>query len=457
MSGRLYSLSGRLILWLATGGIVLWVVTFAVTVALIRHELDEAFDSALQETAQQILPLAVTSIEDRGGGARELIVPPGHKEFLTYLVRDREGKILMRSHDAQPELFPPKPQTGFITTSQHRIYGESGIQGTLFVEVAEPLRHRVEAATETTFGSLLALAIMLPLGLLGIRVIVRRAIRPVHELRLQIGERRAGNLAPLNDPSLPIELAPIADAVSQLMERLGRSLEAERTFSANCAHELRTPIAGALAQIQNLLPSLPQGNLRKQGSEIEMSIRRFGRIAEQLMQLARAEGGLLLSPEPTDLAPVLRHVIDEFERDSRLSGRLVFSSEHEGPLKSRLDVDAFGILMRNLIENALRHGAGEEPTEVRIDSAGLIHVINDCPILAAEELATISRAFVRGPRSTEGAGLGLAIVHALVRSAGLGLHLDSPPQGRKTGFEAILRPWPEADGTNPTKSRTSGP
>ena len=434
-----YSLRRRLAVGLASGFAALWLAGVIVSGLVVRHELDEAFDSALQESAQRLLSLAVVEILDHEGERRERRIAAlgPHDEFLTYLVRDRAGAILLRSHDAVPSVFPARPQAGFNDTPTHRIYGESAISETIFIQVAEALDHRREATVEAMLGLVLPLALFVPISVFGVWWLVRRSMRPVINLRSQIERRGAGDLSPLATSGLPEEVDGIAEAVNRLMDRLDRSLQAERSFASNSAHELRTPIAGALAQTQRLLSSIEDSRLRTRVQGIEATLRRLARISEKLMQLARAEGGGVLAEQEVDLGPVLDAVLDEFRRQVGAAARLHYSGAEPGALIARLDADAFGILMRNLIDNALKHSPPDTPVEVRAEF-GRVRVINAGPALSPEMLADLTKPFMRGQTPAEGSGLGLAIAQAIAVNASLGLDLFSPATARDDGFEACV-------------------
>jgi two-component system OmpR family sensor kinase len=132
-------------------------------------------------------------------------------------------------------------------------------------------------------------------------------------------------MAAVEGGSLPRELKPIARSVNLLLGRLRQALEAEREFTANSAHELRTPIAGALAQTQRLADELPKGPTRVRRTQVETSLINLGRLAEKLLQLSRAEAGIGGSATATDLRPVLDMIVPTIERDSRSGGRLRYS------------------------------------------------------------------------------------------------------------------------------------
>jgi len=266
------SLQKRLSLGLTLGMTLLWVGATVGAWLVVQHELDEAFDSALEETAQRILPLAVLEVSNRKELREEQHIATlgiAHKEYLTYRVRDAEGKILTQSHDANPTIFNKQTTEGFSTTEQYRLYGASALRGTVFIEIAEPLDHRREAAREALFALLLPLFALIPISLLGTWLFVRISLRSVLAYRRAVEARGVGDLSPIKVAQLPAEIDPLADAVNHLLERLRKALEAERSFTANSAHELRTPLAATLAQVQRLHHEAPEGPLRLRAVKIE--------------------------------------------------------------------------------------------------------------------------------------------------------------------------------------------
>jgi two-component system OmpR family sensor kinase len=434
-----YSLRNRLSFALALGVTVVWLAGVTVCGLVVRHELDEAYDSALQEMAQRLLSLAVVDILDHEDKLSERRVGPlrPHEEFLTYMVRDAAGNILLHSHDADRRVFPETPATGFSDTETHRIYGEAAVSDSIFIEVAEPLRHRREAAIESTIALAVPLALFLPLGMVGVWWLVRRSMAPVVGLGGQIGARSAGDLTPLDTAQLPDEIEPIRHAVNDLMARLQRSLEVERSFTANSAHELRTPIAGALAQTQRLISVIEDEALRDRSRAIETSLQRLARISEKLMQLARAEGGGIVTAAPVDLGAVLDAAVDEFLRSAESAARLTYTAADAGALSAPVDADAFAILVRNLIENALKHSPPGSTVEI-VAREREVRIVNGGAALPSESLTGITERFSRGPTQAEGSGLGLAIAAAIAENGNIGLDFKSPATGRADGFESII-------------------
>lgn len=433
------SLQARLALAIGLLLALAWIAAAAVTAVILRTEMDEVFDSALAETAQRLLPLAVVDIIGRDDDATAQRLAPirGHDEFFTYIVRDGEGRVLLQSHAADPAVFPPWVGPGFGQTATHRLYSEEALRGTVRITVAEPLAHRDSVAREVRMGLGLPLVLLLPVTLAAVVVAVRTSLRPLRRFRDAMAARGARDLSPVASPGLPREIAPVAETVNALLARLKAAFEAERSFAASAAHELRTPLAGALAQAQRLRAETPDPAAAARAGEIEATLKRLTRLAERLMQLARAEGGRLRLDHAADLSPVARIVVDEIARGSG-AGRIALNLP-DGPVLSDLDPDAFGILARNLIDNALRHGAAEGAVTVRLAADGRFSVANDGPVVPPEVLARLTGRFERGGSAAEGSGLGLAIAAAIAEGIGSRLTLASPRPGSATGFEAALR------------------
>jgi two-component system OmpR family sensor kinase len=132
----------------------------------------------------------------------------------------------------------------------------------------------------------------------------------------------------------------------------------------------------------------------------------------------------------------LHLVVSDFERTTWGSQIDFLPPDH--PVMSDIDPDAFGIVCRNLIENALKHGVPGSPVRIRLSAIGRLSVQNDSPVIEPEILARLTRRFERGTGSADGSGLGLAIVRTIADRADCKFELVSPIAGQKRGMEAAL-------------------
>lgn len=433
------SLQARLGLSVGLVLTVLWLLAATVTAVIVRAEMDEVFDSALRETAERILPLAVTDIVGREDqGVTQRLAPiRAHDEFFTYLVRDAEGRILLQSHAADPTVFPSYDGPGFRQTATHRLYSDAALQDTIRITVAEPLAHRMSVAREIQMGLGLPLLIVLPVALIAIILAVRFSLDPLRRFRARLEARGARDLSQVPHEGLPTEIGPLADTLNSLLARLREAFEAERSFAANAAHELRTPLAGAIAQAQRLRSETKDRAAAQRATDIEETLKRLTRRTERMMQLARAEGGRLRMDKSSDLRGVARIVVDDIGRTG--TPDRIRLNLPDMAVMSDLDPDAFAILCRNLVENALRHGGQTTPVDVTLTASGQFTVANDGPVVPGETLDRLTARFERASDTSDGSGLGLAIVAAIAERISSRLVLQSPRPGRTTGFQVSLR------------------
>ncbi|PSJ53216.1 two-component sensor histidine kinase [Mesorhizobium soli] len=431
----------RLMRWLIGVAVLFWLSAAGLAAFVMYHEYQEVFDSALQETTQRLMPLVVDDLYQTGASPnprRMHEAALAHKEHLIYQARDATGQVLLHSHDAPQQPFDVPLVPGFHQTATHRIYTEAALTGTLFLQVADPLDHRWEAMRESAFSLLVPVLPLVPLSLVVIWLVVRQSLKPIASFRQEIATRDGANLTPIGIETLPTELGTIASSVNHLLARLRDAINAEREFTANAAHELRTPIAGALAQVQRLVLELPTGKTRTRAQDVETSLMRLTRLTEKLLQLARAEAGIGLAVDATDLAVPIRLIAAEFERSTEGAGRIVLDMEPSYTLIRRVDVDAFAIVLRNLIENALIHGASHGTVTISVKNHDTISVANDGPTVPSEQLERLTARFQRASENAKGTGLGLSIAATLARQMGGVLDLRSPRIEGLDGFEALL-------------------
>jgi len=458
------SIALQLAVWLSAGMLVFWLGATAISTVVLRNELDKAFDETLRQSAFRLLPLANRDVHDdsRGRGPIPRLgrednrgrerdedddrpglprpdQPPINVEAITYLVYDQNGTVRLRAEDA-PEALPALPaEDGFVFVDGQRAFKSTDRRTGFGILVLETTSARIDALWGAVAGLLWPLAALLPLSAIGIWQAVRLALLPVKRLSRDVALRNSTNLTPLDDSDQPAELAPIAAEIEGLLGRLRAAMEAERTFAASSAHELRTPIAGALAQTQRLARELGEHASAPRLKEIEASLRGLSELSEKLLQLSRLEAGFARSAEAIDLAPVLDLVVRDFQAQSSTGGRVRFSKHADAALAFRINPDAFAIAVRNLIQNALIHGAADGAVFVEAGPGPVVRVRNHGPVVPPETMARLTERFARGATRASGTGLGLAVVSTIMQQTGGALMLTSPPDGWDDGFEAALR------------------
>ncbi|MDO8287448.1 MAG: histidine kinase dimerization/phospho-acceptor domain-containing protein [Rhodoferax sp.] len=433
------SLRRDLSLGLALGVAVLWLSALLLAGGVLRHELNEVSDSALQEAAERILSIAIVELTNSsdGSAARRISPLDADDEYLTYAIYDGSGRVVLYSHEAHRKLFSGAPRLGFWNRHDYRLYGTEAVSGAYRIAAAEPLEHRRETLVRTVGALAWPMAALLPLTVLWVWWLTRRRLRPMTRLSEAIQDRDETDLSPVATENLQAEFVPLGESINRLMQRMSRALEAERAFTSSAAHELRTPIAAALAQVQRLTRELIKEPQRQRAQHLETELKRLARLAEKLLQLARAEGAGILRETESDLVPILSLTLDDFRKEG--AGSRLHAEMPEEAL-SHIDPDAFGILTRNLIENALNHSPEGTPIEIMLSASGRLSVANDCVIVPPDEVLRLRQRFERGKAASHGSGLGLAIAESIARAANGSLQLSSPIPGRVAGFLAVFDP-----------------
>lgn len=403
-----------------------------------RYEVTERLDNSLQEVGER-LEFVVSGMDHRSGtpdlgGGLIAQLPHVDQRTLAYQITSPSGRVELRSQNAPDRIFVTPLRTGFYNRTNFRIYIMRSASGTHYILVGEPTFHRHEAVQRAVLISILPMIIFLPCIWLLVRWIVRRSLRPLTVLQSEIRSRGGGNLSPVPALDLPEELSAIHAAVNSLLERLKMALSTERAFAANAAHELRNPIGALLAQAQLLHRKLAGAEFGAGAQVIVQQAHRLGRTTEKLLQLSRAASGAAVKGEEIDLAHIIAILVDELDRDSRIE----FPQCKQDVFPVRGDVDAVGILFRNLIENALHHSIPGTPVHIELGPGCEVSIANDCPPIEAKLLGRLYEPFVRGNSDADGSGLGLAIVTGIARQMRARIVLQSPIPGAARGFRTWI-------------------
>lgn len=418
----------QLLAWI--GG--LWLVGSAAAMAGIWHEATETLNSALEETAQMLLSAPAGLFASDGE-------PPAghgaHEEYVVYQVFDAKGAMRLRSHSAPLQPMDLNTQDGVRYVGPWYVLTLNAPSGERRVQVAESREHRREVLLGSASWLALALVMVLVLAALAIRVLLTRAFATLEPARQDLSQRLPHDLHPLDVGGLPLELRPWMETVNTLMARVRSTIDAERAFSAHTAHELRTPLAAARAQAQRLALASGDPAERDHAQALVRQLDRITHLATRLLQLARIESGVALQREPVDLVELATMVVDEFA-EARRQGRLRVEIRGEH-LPIHGDIDALGIALRNLIDNAIKHG-GDSASVTLIVEALTLTVIDTGPGLPTDQLPLLGRKFARATSGVDGSGLGLAMVRTIAEQSDAVLELHSPvQQGR--GFSASIR------------------
>jgi len=434
------SIVWRLAIGLAVMTGLLWLLAAAISGEVTRNELNGAFDESMRQSALRLLPLAIHDRREPTERSENQRIAglESDEELYAYVIRDAKGRVVLTTVDAPSFAELKSVPEGFSDIGPRRVFSLTDPRSGFNIIVIERGDHRAAALRSSISAHLLPLAALIPLIIVGIWWALRLAMRPVEVLSRDIARRGRHDLTPLPNANHPVELMPIATAVDGLLSRLRDALDVERAFAASSAHELRTPIAGALAQVQRLEIELEGNPSEIRIAEIESSLRNLSKLSEKLLQLSRLEAGFAQTEDATDLEPILKLVCRDYDSASRSANRVQLKLDSSQPLRAPVNGDAFAIAVTNLIENALKHGAADKPITVLAGPGPVIRVINRGTVVLGDMLGRLGEPFVRGETTASGTGLGLSIARSILEQTDGRLDLFSPARGGDDGFEAVM-------------------
>jgi signal transduction histidine kinase len=381
-------------------------------------------------------------------GDWELQLPPGLRELYSesygrygFAVLDDRGRVLFSSLYDGSAIFPndrrSTPQA-FLETRRNDadLYGASvarTIGGqTLWIQVAQDLAHRdvlIDDIVADFFPRVSWITVPILLMLLAIDILIfRRALSPVLEASQTartIGPARTDVRLPTQ--AMPREIVPLVEAVNQALERLEQGFRTQREFTADAAHELRTPLAILRARIDQLDNTHIRAALRK-------DIDGMSRIVSQLLEIAELETFVVAPEEKADLQSVSAEVAAFIAPLALAQGRSIALTGTKEPVWIKGNPETLFHAIRNLTENAINHTPQGTTVEIEVAANGTVRVLDDGPGIPEGERELIFRRFWRRDRRQPGsAGLGLSIVSRIVEA-----HAGSIAVTNRTGGGAVF-------------------
>ncbi len=428
-----------------TGALLLAVLAFAALQAAVTYRTARAETEALFDAQMQRIALSLSG--SLGAGALSDDAPaadtPAAREMIIQIWR-ADGVMLYRS--PQGRLLPPQTVIGFSDTvaggEPYRIYALR--TATQVVQVAQQTEARGRMAGQLALRAVLPVALLAPVLMLIVWWVVGRAIGPIERVRRQVAARRPDDLAPLPTAGLPAEVRPLVGEMNGLLTRLSDAWDALTHFTADAAHELRSPLAALRLQAQSLQRAPDDATRAIATERLLAGIDRATRLVEQLLALARQEGaGEGAELVSLDLTALARNALADAEPEAARHAIALTLDAPTAHVVLRADEAALAVLLRNLLGNALRHTppGGQVRVGVREEASVIDLTVEDSgPGIAPDERARVLDRFYRVPGTPgHGSGLGLAIVRAIAERHGAALTLDASPT--LGGLRVMLR-WP---------------
>ncbi|HEX5784001.1 MAG TPA: ATP-binding protein [Burkholderiaceae bacterium] len=419
---------------------VVWVVMILVTWQDTEHEVSELLDAHLSQAASL---LAVLPLDDLT--RLDFQETPELHEYQSKAVFQvwHNDQMVVRSATAPTALLAPLSCQGM---SKVRAAGEDwwvfcarGRDEHVVVQVADRDKARADVVMASVWSVVWPMALAFPFVGLGVWGAVRHAVHPLAELGQMVTERRPDADDPLPLARVPHEARPLVLALNRLFERMNVVLHAERRFTADAAHELRTPIAAIRMQAQVAQGALDAEERNEALAATLTGCDRASHLVEQLLQLARLEALADATGEGCDLRRVLDWVLGDLRPVAARRGQTlhceVTPSPASSPLGCPVPEGLMVILLRNLVDNALRYSPDGSQVRVQVDvdahGQRRLAVDDNGPGMSSADLQRLGERFFRVVGSAQpGSGLGWSIVRRVAGLYGLqGQVMRSPDLG----------------------------
>jgi len=423
------TLQRRLLLLLLVAVPLVWVIAVMTSLWRARHEVNELFNTDQIRLAQQVLAL----VEHWGDAEGEPVAarlppvdaPPGpggqgeaELKDLSIAVWTANGSL--RYADAEGAQLPyRRAGSGFDTSiiggEPWRIFYLAPTDSTWVVAVGQATEERDEVMQGLLAGQLLPWILMLPVLLVALALVVRYALRPVRALASDLGSRGADDLHRVGTEGLPAELGPLVTAMNRLFDQIRRTLEHERRLTADAAHELRTPLAAVRSQWEAVQLSRDPQAREAALQQVGVGIQRLERLASQLLALARLDARSdFVHAMPVDWRQVIQDALSDCLALAETSGgeiEVEWPAGGAAPMPLAGDPTLLTLLVRNLVDNALRHAGPGARVRVVVGTESL-SVEDEGAGVADRVLERLGDRFFRAAGQTSpGSGLGLSIVY----------------------------------------------
>lgn len=399
----------------------------------MRRQLDVLLDAHLSQAASFLAGRQGGEDEDFEHGRRATLHPYAPRVAFQVF----QGRALRsRSSDAPSEPFVAldSPDGRFATVSVRgtswRVYSAMAPEPDVRLIVAEQVAARQDIALAVLRSSLWPMLLAIPLLAAATALAIGRGLRPINRIGHALAARSPTALEPIATERTPAEVQPMLEALNGLFGRIGELLQAERRFTADAAHELRTPIAAIRAQAQAALTVVDAAARRHALRSTVEGCDRAARLIDQLLLLARIESGIAPDLVMLDLADLARQVLTQATPDALIKEQRL-GLEAAGPHPVRGSTDLLRALIRNLVDNAIRYsprGAQVAVTLGREHGRTVLELEDSGPGLAPAERSRLGDRFFRGaaPQAT-GSGLGWSIARRIAELHRLEVVVDRSP------------------------------
>jgi two-component system sensor histidine kinase QseC len=435
------SLKQRLLAVVLTAVSLAWLGAALITYLDARHELDELLDAHLAQASTLLMAQSAEELEDIKAEHAPLLHE--YSRDIAFQLWDKHQQLRLHSANAPSQALAHTEgfSTRLIDGYTWRVFSMWNNEHDVLIQVAERMDMRQHLAKDITERLLLPLALTLPILAVLLWWLIGKGLSPLLRLTQALNQRTANNLSPITLQAPP-EVAPLITRLNQLFTRISDLIEQERRFTADAAHELRTPIAGIQAQVQVAQAAQQVPERQNALSNALQGCQRATHLISQLLTLARLESYSQAQWVLCDLLSLSQQSLAELATQAHSQQHQLELCELNTPIYVQGLPTLLQVLLRNLLDNAIRYTPASTSIQVCVLQQAkqvIWQVADNGSGLAEAELANISQRFYRAlGTQASGSGLGLSIVQRIAHIHQASLHIRNRAQGSGLIVEIIF-------------------
>ncbi|HJV03351.1 MAG TPA: sensor histidine kinase N-terminal domain-containing protein [Burkholderiaceae bacterium] len=457
-----HSLFGEILDWMLAPLLLLWPMSIAITYLVAKSIANQPFDHALEDSvtmlAQQVHAVNGTTIKRLPASARDML-RADDVDNVYFQVLGPGGVYV----DGDRDLPPPQEEDYFRAGTVH--FRNDAMHGTqvrvaysyvkldhedpddthqALVQVAETLEKRAKLANEIIKGVILPQFIILPIVLALVWFALARGLSPLAQLQERIRARNPDDLSPIEARQVPEEISPLVNSLNDMLGRLSQSIDMQKRFIADAAHQMKTPLAGMRTQSELALRQTDHEEVHRSLEQLAKSSQAATRLVNQLLALARTENqpqaGVAFGP--LDLGELALNVVKDWVPASFTHQIDLGLEPPPEPVLIAGDATMLREMLSNLIDNALRYTPAGGSVTVRVHATAehaFLEVEDTGPGIAPAERERVFERFYRILGSNvEGSGLGLAIVREVAQQHGAEVDIYTNPRSQSAKLPGSL-------------------
>lgn len=421
------SIRNRLLRWQISALIISGLLVSYLAYGLAWNGFNKVRDYTLEQIAYSIMRHGV-ELETEGIDAKD---PRDKGQFLSQ-IWGKDGQLAYASR-ATPALPPQTPGNNTVNWEGVEWHTFSMKKGDLIIQVANTTENRAAMFARIVPWLLLPLTVLV--AILGglIWIAVGRALRPLEQVRKEIGTRGTSGMEELATAGLPDELRPLVATLNELLARLRESMSLQRRFTADATHGLRTPLTAVRLQAQIALRAQNETEREEALRELVGGVDRAAHLVDQLLQMARLEPDAIpIIFSTVSLSDLVRHVVSALQNQARSRNIDLGLGDCEN-VSIAGDEPSLRVMLDNLVTNALTYCPPGSQVDLELRRNGTVAVLqvrDDGPGIPSDQRERVFDRFFRVTGSdTIGSGLGLAIVRQVVELHGGSILTKEAPGG----------------------------